>query len=103
MRRILQGLFVAVVAFALSPGALPASQDHGHGKHAGGDKHDPGDRDDRHDNGKHKAGTIRTIHITTIGTMTTTATNQGTAIRTAVIPTCGIAGWRERSTCAPVA
>jgi hypothetical protein len=35
--------------------------------------------------------------------MTTTATNQGTAIRTAVIPTCGIAGWRERSTCAPVA
>jgi hypothetical protein len=54
MRRILQGLFVAVVAFALSPGALPASQDHDHGKHAGGDKHDPGDRDDRHDNGKHK-------------------------------------------------
>src|SRR5438445_7720426 len=57
MRKILAGMFVMALAATLSIAAPPQDRDdrHDNGKHKGRDKHeDRGDDRDRHDNGKHK-------------------------------------------------
>src|SRR5216684_3518965 len=56
MRKILLGLLFTALAGTLSIAAPPQDRDdhHDNGKHKGLDKHEDRDDGDRHDNGKHK-------------------------------------------------
>ncbi len=56
MRKILAGIFFMALAGTLSIAAPPQDRDehHDNGKHKGQDKHENRDDRDRHDNGKHK-------------------------------------------------